>query len=382
MRLLDRDLAVEARTLFEHVGAERGLASFSMLGRGLPARRHIGKSLGMLARVSHTHFRGDLDAWLRIDQRVADTIALRVRREQPHYRLGALTGIDKASHAEGAEGPRTLSAMRVVDQLVGQLRADAEQRGRWEQTQLWITSDHGHGRVDHHDDLADWVAEQGHTVLTHPKLFVRGATVAVMVSGNAMAHCYLELHHRTRPWWPTLSDRWQPLVEALLARPSVDLLFLAIDAAHTLVRSSTRGDAIVAKERGRWHYRPQTGDPLQLGEELSDLGHPLSGQPGADRRSHRRPALGRHHRLRHTGIRLPRSLRTDPPSVHTWCAASGAHAGALDHEPRAAADSTSHHRHHAQFTRRAGIADFGWPRWDARELAWWWRHRRTDLLAK
>jgi hypothetical protein len=271
MRLLDRDLAAEARTLFEHVGAERGLASFSMLGRGLPARRHIGKSLGMLARVSHTHFRGDLDAWLRIDQRVADMIAHRVRRERPRYLLGALTGIDKASHAEGAEGPRTLSAMRVVDQLVGQLRADAEQRGRWEQTQLWITSDHGHGRVDHHDDLADWVAEQGHTVLAHPKLFVRGATVAVMVSGNAMAHCYLELHHRVRPWWPTLSERWQPLVEALLARPSVDLLFLAIDAEHTLVRSSTRGDAIVAKEGGRWHYRPQTGDPLQLGEELRDL---------------------------------------------------------------------------------------------------------------
>jgi arylsulfatase A-like enzyme len=268
MRLLDRDLSAEARTLFEHVGAEHGLASFSMLGRGLPARRHIGKSVGMLARVTHTHFRGNLDAWLRIDQQVADRIAHRVRRERPRYLLGALTGIDKASHSEGPESTRTLGAMRVVDNLVGELRQDAERRGTWERTQLWITSDHGHALVDHHDDLAEWAAAQGHKVVAHPRVLVPGAELAVMVSGNAMAHLYLDLHHRTRPWWPALSTRWQSFVDALLSRPSVDLLLVALDATHTLVRSRSRGDAIVVASRGRFDYRPQSGDPLQLGAEL------------------------------------------------------------------------------------------------------------------
>jgi arylsulfatase A-like enzyme len=271
MRLLDRDLSPEARTLFEHVGAEQGLASFSMLGRGLPARRHIGKSLGMLARVSHTHFRGNLDDWLRIDQQVADSIAHRVRRERPRYLLGALTGIDKASHYEGPDGRRTLAAMQVVDRLVGELRADAERRGSWEQTQLWITSDHGHALVDHHDDIADWIAGQGLTAIAHPKVMRRRADVAVMVSGNAMAHLYLELQHRTRPWWPTLAPQWQSLVDALLARPSVDLLLLGLDASRTLVRSSSRGEAIVTATNGQFSYLPQSGDPLQLGAELHSL---------------------------------------------------------------------------------------------------------------
>nr|MCU0650135.1 alkaline phosphatase family protein [Gemmatimonadaceae bacterium] len=177
MRLLDRDLSREARTLFEHVGGDRGLASFSMLGRGLPARRHVGKSVGMLARVTHTHFRGDLDAWLRLDERVADTVARRVRRERPRYLLAALTGIDKASHAEGPESAQTLRAMRVVDRLVGELRHDAERAGEWERTQLWITSDHGHALVEQHDDLADWARSRGLRVLAHPNVFVPHAEI-------------------------------------------------------------------------------------------------------------------------------------------------------------------------------------------------------------
>jgi hypothetical protein len=270
MRLLDRDLAPDATTLFEAVGAEQGLASCSMLGRGLPWRRHVGKSLGMLARVTRIHFRGDLEAWMRFDRHVADEVARRVVRERPRYLLAALTGIDKATHAEGADSPHTHRAMRVVDDLVGTLRRDAERAGTWERTTLWVTSDHGHAPVTRHDDLADWARGRGHRVLAHPTLLVRDADVAVMVSGNAMAHLYVELAHRRRPFWPALAPRWQGFADELVARESVDLVLVPHSPTAALLRSA-RGDARLIRDGDRYAYHPESGDPLGLGGPLEGL---------------------------------------------------------------------------------------------------------------
>jgi hypothetical protein len=94
----------------------------------------------------------------------------------------------------------------------------------------------------------------------------------VMVSGNAMAHIYLELHSRRRPWWPDLRDRWSELASALLERPSLDLLVLPHSACEFEVRSLRAGAAMIVVSGDRWSYRPSTGDPLGIGahEALSE----------------------------------------------------------------------------------------------------------------
>jgi hypothetical protein len=94
----------------------------------------------------------------------------------------------------------------------------------------------------------------------------------VMVSGNAMAHIYLELNRAARPWWPALANRWEPLATALLARASVDLMILPHCADDFEVRHRDRGAAMIAVRKQRYAYRPLTGDPLEIGEhrELSD----------------------------------------------------------------------------------------------------------------
>src|SRR5690606_22399815 len=136
------------------------------------------------------------------------------------------TGIDKASHSEGHDAPVVHDAMRIVDETAALLRSGLERAGEWESSHLWIVSDHGHSPVRQHEDLAGLLAGWGHRVIAHPWVFGRGRDVAVMASGNAMAHLYLELDRRQRPWWPGLATRWEPLVAALLGRPSVDLLLL------------------------------------------------------------------------------------------------------------------------------------------------------------
>ncbi|HJU75330.1 MAG TPA: alkaline phosphatase family protein, partial [Gemmatimonadaceae bacterium] len=182
----------------------------------------------------------------------------------------ALTGIDKTSHAAGYDSPAVLRALETVDETARCLRVDAERAGRWDAMQLWIVSDHGHSAVGAHDDIAALLRSLGWRVLAHPWTFAApgrsAANVAVMVSGNAMAHLYLDLARRKRPFWPSLAPQWTALVEALLERRSVDLALLPEGSGRVAIRTRERGMAVV-ESLGRWHsYRPVTGDPLGIGD--------------------------------------------------------------------------------------------------------------------
>jgi len=90
-----------------------------------------------------------------------------------------------------------------------------------------------------------------------------------MVSGNAMAHIYLELDRPRRPWWPELEARWSELTDSLLDRPSVDVLVLTHSECRFEVRSRTRGTAMIVADKGSYSYRPITGDPLSIGAHES-----------------------------------------------------------------------------------------------------------------
>jgi len=117
-------------------------------------------------------------------------------------------------------------------------------------------------------------------VRAHPWVFAGGNDAAVMVSGNAMAHVYLDLAARTRPWWPALETKWGGIVQQLLARESVDLVLLPRSPSVCEVRSRTRGAALVRLDDARYSYEPLTGDPLDLRGALGASGalHGLSSE--------------------------------------------------------------------------------------------------------
>ena len=266
MRKVDGDLDPAAPTLFEL--ASPSLGALNVIGRGLPAAAREGRSIAFALRAAYTHFRGDVRGWLDIDRSIGSRVAERIRRERPAFTFCALTGIDKTSHAAGHGAPMVQHAMKIVDDTAATIRADAEHDGRWNSMQLWIVSDHGHSPVTAHDDLAALIRSWGHRVTAHPWLRSpkkNGRDVAVMVSGNAMAHLYLDLEQRKRAWWPALAPAWNAFASQLLERDSVDLLLLPTDSRNCEVRSADRGTAIVSTENGRFSYRPMTGDPLGIG---------------------------------------------------------------------------------------------------------------------
>lgn len=271
MRHVDRDLAADAPTLFEL--APRSLGSLSVIQRGLAKKSRLGAGPRFAIRAARTHFSGDAARWLDIDREMGREVASRVRAERPDFVFAALTGIDKASHAEGHDHGLVVDAMRIVDDVVAELRDDAERGGWWDETHLWVVSDHGHSPVSWHDDLASVLEEAGSRVVAHPWVYRAHPDAAVMVSGNAMAHIYLDLDAAERPWWPALGARWGELCDMLVQRPSVDIALLPQSPTRCEVVSATRGRAVVslAPTAGgcmTYTYRTVTGDPLGIGDEL------------------------------------------------------------------------------------------------------------------
>lgn len=269
MRHLDEDLDPSHPTLFEL--APSRFNAMSMLGRGTNRSERLGRDARTLVRAAYTHWVGNVEGWIALDEHVARVSTRHIIEHRPDFACVALLGLDKASHTAGHDSALAGRALATIDRAVGELRAALERAGRWDETQLWIVSDHGHSAVGAHDDLATLVRVSGHRVLAHPWLLARRAEVAVMVSGNAMAHLYLELGRRKRAGWSALRERWEPLVRTLLARKSVDHVILPLDDTQAEVRSRDRGSAIITVANGRYSYRTLDGDPLGVGYELQNV---------------------------------------------------------------------------------------------------------------
>jgi hypothetical protein len=270
MRYVDQDIDRASPTIFEL--AKPSLGALSVIGRGLRRRDRIGQSPMFVVRAAATHFRGNVRGWLGIDRDVGEEAALRLRTQRIRFAFIALTGIDKTSHAGGHEAQNVTDAMGIVDQTVARIRADAERDGRWPGMHLWVGSDHGHSRVLEHEDLVGLLSGWGYTTLAHPWAFNASADIAVMVSGNAMTHLYLDPGQTTRRWWPAAGERWGDLVERLLGRDSVDLLILATSATSCEIRAHRRGAAALEWGESTFTYRTTTGDPLGIGEQHSVTG--------------------------------------------------------------------------------------------------------------
>lgn len=267
MGAIDRDVDPAAPTIFELTNASVG--ALNVIGRGLAPRNRIGSiSAASAVRAARTHFTGNVAGWLQIDRDVARDVAKRIRDDRPEFVFAALTGVDKVSHARGQPSAMIGDALRIVDDTAAQIRADAERDGRWKDMSLWVVSDHGHSRVTAHEDLVKIVQQAGYRTISHPWVFSRAPDVAVMVSGNAMAHLYLDVRSRERNT-QGIPARYEHLYSVLLGRPSVDLMIVPHGQLVSLL-SATRGTATTWRDAEGYHYRRESGDPLRIGCDVAN----------------------------------------------------------------------------------------------------------------
>lgn len=282
----DKDLTRAYPTLFEL--EPRSLGGFTYIGRGLDARRRIGTGAAFAARMAWTHFRGDLAGWMRFDRWLGEEFVRRVRNQRPRVAFLAHPGLDKLSHRFGQEHPRVLEALKTVDATVADLHREAERGGWARELEIWVVSDHGHEAVDAHEDLELRIQELGYSTRSHPNV-LKGRDIGVMVSGNCMAHLYLDLDFRWKGGWDALRGRFGPLIEHLGSLDAIDLVLLPRSDRSCEVVSRSGGRARVLLSRvgsasssgsaavdphdatARISYEPETGDPLGLGEAIREL---------------------------------------------------------------------------------------------------------------
>ncbi len=266
VRFIDGDIDPSTPSLFQL--APPGLSALSVVRRGLLSRDQLGTSPLYALRGAIAHFRGDVRGWLDIDRRIGHEFTSRLHAMQPPsaFALAAFMGVDKMSHAQGHDSAATIEALQIVDSVAAAIRSRAESLGTWQDTHIWVTSDHGHSPVHHHDELVAFFSDRGRSTVAHPLTIGLRGDVAIMVSGNAMAHLYLDLQDRTRKFWPRLAPKWTEDIAALLQRPSVDLMMLPHSTALCEVRSAARGSAFVELRNDKYHYHPSDGDPLGLGD--------------------------------------------------------------------------------------------------------------------
>jgi hypothetical protein len=262
IRSINDDLSPTVATAFERAGGA-ALGMEAVVTRGLPAHRQLDRGFVHAARVIHAHLTGDVDRWLALEEELAETLVRRIREEQPRFALAAFTAGDKAAHRGGERAPGVMQSLKGVDRVVRAIREDAERDGRWRTMQLWVVSDHGHSAVHSHLDLAGALRHKGARVRSHPWTLPDRSHVAVMVSGNSMAHVYLGLDDRIRQPWSALQDRWHAETEWLWTHPAVDLVAAQTSANVVAVWKQDQRGEICRTARG-FSYRHVDGDPLGI----------------------------------------------------------------------------------------------------------------------
>jgi arylsulfatase A-like enzyme len=265
------DVPADAPTLFEL--AAPSLASMSMFSRGATLG-NIGRSLYWMLRSAGPHFRGDPQAWRRMEHHATREFIDRFARHRPRFSMLTLNTPDKFAHRWGTDSPEFRAALLDVDVAVAQAELAAARGGWRDELAIWVISDHGHAPVQYHDDLHGFLEQQGHRVIAHPRLRTRDADIALMIGGNAMGHVYLEPSQRQRRWWTEIARQWEQLHDRIVSRDSVDVAIVALSAFETRVTSSHHGSAVVVRhdeKQARWSYRTIDGDPLGLGGSLERL---------------------------------------------------------------------------------------------------------------
>jgi len=83
-----------------------------------------------------------------------------------------------------------------------------------------------------------------------------------------MAHVYVDLDRRERPFWRGMSDAGRDLADALLQRASVDIMLLPVSPDRCDIWSRSRGRATVSRDQSGFSYIIDDGDPLGIGRDL------------------------------------------------------------------------------------------------------------------
>ena len=256
---LNDDLPKDRPTLYELF--QRPFNIFSMITRGLPKGHNLTKySKPFLYLYAHL-----TDRWHWVD-RSAHRHLMSCLDHDPDFVFAVFPGVDSFSHLYHPRHDKAIAAYRFVDFSVGRVVEKLKRLGRWDQTLLIISSDHGLSATHHHLDLALFFQKRDIKTLYYPVIWKMNPKASVMISGNALGHVYLLADRSDSPIpGQQVEEILGPIWDELLAREEIDFAVRrAGNGSYTI--DSSRGAALMSSSPEGLCYHPQSGDPLRLGK--------------------------------------------------------------------------------------------------------------------
>lgn len=266
--MLDQDINPDVSTIFELVPESVGI--FTMIARGLTGERNPAsferQFWGAVAHYALWHQPSD-DA---VSNHLLQSV------EKPYrFVFAQFPAVDGYTHQAHPHHERVAESLHAVDETVGRLMDRLAARGELAESLILVVSDHGASIVHQHLDLAEWFRRQGVRTMSHPVVWERHPSAAVMVAGNgsAMVYAHPDIPRDTR--WPLARLRrpdafgaGADLVERLLHEPAVAMVAGESEDGEGVIIADRRGEAIVQWRGGQIAYTPGSGDPLHLGEPV------------------------------------------------------------------------------------------------------------------
>ena len=255
---------------------DRPFNIYSMLNKGVPKQNDLGeKGKAWMFIRAHYFF-----AYQPVDE-VAHRRMMAGLDLDPDFFFVVFPCIDWNGHQYQPEHDETIKSYKFLDFSVGQVVEKLKKLGRWDDTLLIITSDHGMTATQSHLDIADFLGEQGLKTIAHPNIFKLNPDAAVMISGNAFGSIHvLKNNNEILKGDDVKSAMGSEVFESLLARPEVDFLTWRGDQSDFWVASKNGKARIVHK--GGLSYQPVTGDPFGFGP----LDQPLDNRQALDATFH------------------------------------------------------------------------------------------------
>lgn len=207
------------------------------------------------------------DRWATAD-RLALKYTLRALEKDFDFLFTLFPAIDVYSHRSSPHSDIVKETYIELDRSVGKIRDKLIAENKFEETLLFIVSDHGLTQCHTHFGV-DECLEEDHEIKTfyYPQIFKWNFDAATAVSGNAMCHLYFKTG---KSWieetsFKAIENKYPKLIHQLLNEPSIGLLIAKAGEGWIDIR---KGDqhAQVKEEEGRLFYRRVSGDPLQVGD--------------------------------------------------------------------------------------------------------------------
>lgn len=222
------------------------------------------RNLTKLSRIWYWYYAHLTDHWAFADKAAHEKTMNALRIPDLRFLFVVYPGIDEYGHLAGPKHEATLESYKFLDESIGEIVEELKKKNEWEDTQLWIVSDHGLSKTDHHFCINTFLEERDFPTFYYPLIHRRfKARAASMVSGNGMSN----ISFRNHDGWQRSTTQEElkkispDLLKDFLAQEAVDVMAIRNDEGGFDILSK-RGEAKVKEEGDKLRYEVLSTDPF------------------------------------------------------------------------------------------------------------------------